>query len=162
MGPFTGYPSCLECFKARHEASMASAAATSAAPVGIRGGNLTPTQDLSPVSWPTQPTTPPLTIQDIDARETEVMDQVHDLSLQWMQEMGFIREIDHDLSKSLMVEFLHLKILIGEDLSVTLRAWQVDMEAATDNLLRDLDAAAQVSTTPLSRDAAIRTTLQQF
>ena len=36
------------------------------------------------------------------------------------------------------------------------------MEAATDNLLRDLDAAAQVSTTLLSRDAAIMTTLQQF
>ena len=36
------------------------------------------------------------------------------------------------------------------------------MEAAADNLLRDLDAAAQVSTTPLSREAAIKTTLQQF
>ena len=156
------YPSCLECFKARHEASMASAAATSAMPVGIPGGNLTLTQDLSPASWPTQPTMLPLTIQDIDVWVTEVMDQVHDLSLQWMQEMGFIQGIDHALSKSLMVEFLHLKILMGEDLSATLRVWQVEMEAATDNLLRDLDAAAQVSTTPCSRDAAIRTTLQQF
>ena len=114
------YPSCLECFKTRHEASMASVAATSAMPVDIWGGNLTPTQDLSPASWPTQPTTPPLTIQDIDVRLTEVMDQVHDLSLQWMQEMGFIRGIDHALSKSLMVEFLCLKILMGEDLSATL------------------------------------------
>ena len=49
---------------------------------------------------------------------TEVMDQVHDLNLQWIQEMGFIREIDHALSKSLMVEFLHLKVLMAEDLSV--------------------------------------------
>ena len=42
------YPSCLEHFRARHGASMASAAATSAMLVGIRGGNLTPTQDPSP------------------------------------------------------------------------------------------------------------------
>ena len=114
------YPSCLERFRVRHEASMASAVATPATPAGTRGGNLTPTQDPSPTSWPTQPTTPPLTGRDIDVRVTEVMDQVHDLSLQWMQEMGLIRGIDDDLSKSLMVEFLHLQILMGEDLSVTL------------------------------------------
>ena len=156
------YPSCLEHFKSRHEASMASAVVTSTIPVSSRGGNFTPTQDLPPTSWPTQATMPPLTIQDIDVRVTEVMDQVHDLSLQWIQEMGFIWGINHTLSKSLMVEFLCLKILMGEDLSVTLQVWQVEMEAAMENLLRDLDAAAQVSTTLPSRDAAMRTTLQQF
>ena len=36
------------------------------------------------------------------------------------------------------------------------------MEVAADNLLRDLDAAAQVSTDPHSREAAIKTTLQWF
>ena len=76
--------------------------------------------------------------------------------------MGFIWEIDHTHSKSLMVEFLHLKILMGEDLSATLRAWQVEMEVATDNLLRDLDTAAQVSTTLPSRSAAMGTALRQF
>ena len=45
------------------------------------------------------------------------MDQVHDLNLQLLQEMGFVREIDQALSKSLMVEFLRLKIIIGDDLS---------------------------------------------
>ena len=54
-------------------------------------------------------------------RVTRVMDRVHDLNLQWIQEMGFIREIDQALSKSLMVEFLHLKVLMGEDLGETLR-----------------------------------------
>ena len=93
---------------------------------------------------------------------TEVMDQVHDLNLQWIQEMGFIRGIDHALSKSLMVEFLCLKVLMGEDLGATLRAWQVEMEAATDNLLKDLDAAAQVSTTLPSQNAAVGTALRQF
>ena len=36
------------------------------------------------------------------------------------------------------------------------------MEAATDNLLRDLDAAAQVSTTLPSQNAAVGTALRQF
>ena len=114
------------------------------------------------MTWPTQPTMPPLTVQDIDVRVSEVMDQVHDLNLQWIQEMGFIREIDQALFKSLMVEFLCLKVLMGEDLGATLRVWQVEMEAATDNLLKDLDAAAQVSTTLPSQNAAVGTALWQF
>ena len=43
-----------------------------------------------------------------------------------------------------------------------MRAWQVEMEAATDNLLKDLDAAAQVSTTLPSQNAAMGTALRQF
>ena len=156
------YPSCLEIFKARHETSMASEAATSAGGASSRGENFTPTQELPPVAWPTQLPTPPLTWQDIDMRVTEVMDQVHDLNLQWMQEMGFIQEIDQALSKSLMVEFLCLKVLIGEDLGETLWMWQADMEATTDKLLRDLDAATQVSTTLPSQNAAVGTALWQF
>ena len=92
----------------------------------------------------------------------EVMDWVHNLNLRWIQEMGFIREIDHTLSKSLVVEFLCLKILMGEDLSAALRAWQVEMEVAPDNLLKDLDAATQVSTTLPSQSAAVGTALRQF
>ena len=86
------YPSCLEIFKARHESSMASEVATSAGGAGSQGESFTPTQKLPPTTWPTQPPMPPLTWQDIDVRVTEVMDQVHDLNLQWMQEMGFIQE----------------------------------------------------------------------
>ena len=48
-------------------------------------------------------------------RVAEVMDQVHDLHLQLMQEMGFIQEIDQALSKSLMVEFLRLKVIIRDE-----------------------------------------------
>ena len=90
------------------------------------------------------------------------MDQVHDLHLQLLQEMGFIREIDQALSKSLMVEFLRLKIIVGDDLSGTLRTWQADMEAATDKFLRDLDAATQTSTTLPSKNAAVGVVLRQF
>ena len=156
------YPGCLEWFKARREASMASKAATSAEAAGSQGENFTPTQELPPMTWLIQPTTLPLTIQDIDVRVTEVMDQVHNLNLQWIQEMGFIWEIDHALSKSLMVEFLRLKVLMAEDLGVALWAWQVGMEATTDNLLKDLDAAAQVSNTLPTQNAAMGTALRQF
>ena len=91
-----------------------------------------------------------------------LLDQVHDLHLQLVQEMGFIRGIDQVLSKSLMVEFLRLKVIIGDDLSGTLRTWQADMEAATDKFLRDLDAVTQTSTTLPSKNAAVGVALCQF
>ena len=156
------YPGCLELFKARHEASKASEVTISAGGVGNQGESFTPTRELPPPTWPTQPPTPPLTWQDIDMWVTEVMDQVHDLNLQWMQEMGFIWEINQAISKSLMVEFLRLKILMGEDLGETLWMWPADMEAPPDKLLRDLDAVTQVSTTLPSQNAVVGTALQQF
>ena len=86
------------------------------------------------------------------------MDQVHDLHLQTVQEMGFIREIDQAFAKSLMVEFFRLRAITGDDLSKILRTWQ----AATDKLLRDLDAATQTSTTLPSKNAAVGVALRQF
>ena len=156
------YPACLELFKVRHEVPMASKAAPS---TGEGVENSTHVPELFPTTTQpttTQPTTPPLTVQDIDMRVAEVMDRVHDLNLRWIQEMGFIWEIDHALSKSLVVEFLHLQILMGEDLSAALRAWQVEMEVTTDNLLRDLGAATQVSTTLPSQSAVVGTAPRQF
>ena len=146
------FPSCLDAFKARHEASLASGAATSTGGASSRGGGFTPTQELPFATWPQPPPTPTLEWQEVNVRVAEVMDQVHDLHLWLMQEMGFIREIDQALSKSLMVEFLRLKVIIRDDLSGTLRTWQADMEATTDKFLRDLDAATQTSTTLPSKN----------
>ena len=67
------------------------------------------------------------------------MDQVHNLHLQSVQEIGFIREVDQALSKSLMVEFLRIQAIIVDDLSGIFWAWQTDMEATTDTFLRDLE-----------------------
>ena len=61
-----------------------------------------------------------------------------------------------------MVEFLRLKIIIGDDLSGALRTWQTDMEVTTDKFLRDLDAATQTSTTLPSKNAAVGVALHQF
>ena len=156
------FPSCLDAFRVRHEASLASEAATSTGGASSRGENSTPTQELPLVTWPQPPPTPTLEWQEVDAKVAEVMDQLHNLHLQLMQEMDFIREIDQALSKSLMVEFLRLKAIIRDDLSGTLRTWQADMEAATDKFLRDLDATTQTSTTLPSKNAAVGVALRQF
>ena len=84
------FPSCLDIFKARHKASLASEAATSTGGASGQGESSTPTQVLPPVTWPQPPPTPTLEWQEVNARVTKVMDQVHNLHLQLVQEMGFI------------------------------------------------------------------------
>ena len=61
-----------------------------------------------------------------------------------------------------MVEFLRLKVIIGDDLSGTLQTWQADMEATMDKFLSDLDAATQTNTTLPSKNAAVGVALRQF
>ena len=156
------FPSCLDTFKVRHEASLASEAATSTEGASSRGESSTPPQELPIATWPQPPPTPTLEWWEVDMRVAEVMDQVHNLHLQTMQEMGFIQEIDQAFSKSLMVEFLRLKVITEDDLSETLWTWQADMEATTDKFLRDLDAATQTSTTLPSKNAAVGVALHQF
>ena len=140
------FPSCLDVFKARHEVSLAPEAPTSTGGASSRGESSTPTQELPLATWPQPPPTPTLEWREVEARVAKVMDQVHDLHLQTVQEMGFIREIDQAFSKSLMVEFLRLKVITGDDLSEILQTWQADMEATMDKFLRDLDAATQTNT----------------
>ena len=156
------FPSCLDAFKVRHEASLASEAATSTEGASSRGESSTPPQELPLATWPQPPPTPTLEWREVDTRVAEVMDQVHNLHLLTVQEMGFIQEIDQVFSKSLMVEFLRLKVIIGDDLSETLRTWQVNMEATTDKFLRDLDAVTQTSTTLPFKNAAVGVALCQF
>ena len=61
-----------------------------------------------------------------------------------------------------MVEFLRLKLITGDDLSTTLRTWQADMEATTEEFLRDVDAATQTSTTLPSKNAAVEAALHKY
>ena len=90
------------------------------------------------------------------------MDQLHNLHLKTVQEMGFIQAVDQALAKSLMVEFLRLKLITGDNLSTTLRTWHADMEATTEEFLRDLDSAAQTSTTLPSKNAAVEAALHEY
>ena len=146
----------------RHEASLAYEAATLTGGASSWGEGSTPTQELPLATWPQPPPTPTLGWQEVEARVTEVRDQLHDLHLQTVQEMGFIREIDQAFSKSLMVEFLRLRVITGDELSEILQIWWADMDAAMDKLLRDLDAATQTSITLPSKNAAVGVALHQF
>ena len=92
------FPSCLDAFKARHKASLASEAATPTGGASSGGESSTPPQELPLAIWPQPPPTPTLGWQEVNVRVAEVMDQVHNLNLQIVQEMGFIREIDQALS----------------------------------------------------------------
>ena len=111
------FPNFLATFRVRHEVSLASGTAASTGAASSQGGSSTPLQQLPSATWLQPPPTPPLEWHEVYMRVTEVMDQVHDLHLQLLQEIGFVHEIDQALSKSLMVEFLRLKIIIGDDLS---------------------------------------------
>ena len=156
------FPSCLDEFKARHKASQASGAAKLIRRCSSHRESSTPTHELPLATWPQPPSTPTLEWWKVDEKVAEVMDQVHNLHLKTVQEMGFICEIDQALSKSLMVEFLRLKIITGNNLSTTLRTWQADMEATTEEFLRDVDAATQTSTTLPSKNAAVEAALHKY
>ena len=156
------FPGCLDAFKVRYKASLASGAANLTGRSSSQGESSTPTQELPLATWPQPPPTPTLEWREVDEKVAEVMDQVHNLHLETVQEMGFIREIDQALSKSLMVEFLRLKLITRDDLSTTLRTWQADMEATTEEFLRDMDAVSQTSTTLPSKNAAVEAALCKY
>ena len=156
------FPSCLDKFKARHEASQASGAAKLTRRPSSHRESSTPTHELPFPAWPQPPSTPTLEWWEVDKKVAEVMDQVHNLHLETVQEMGFIRAIDQALAKSLMVEFLRLKLITGDNLSTTLQTWQVNMEATTEEFLRDLDSVTQTSTFLPSKNAAVEAALHKY
>ena len=156
------FPSCLDKFRARHKASQASGMTKSIRRHGSHGESSTPTHELPFPAWPQPPSTPTLGWHEVDEKVTEVMDQLYNLHLETVQEMGFIQAVDQALAKSLMVEFLRLKLITGDNLSTTLRTWHADMEATTEEFLRDLDSAAQTSTTLPSKNTAVKAALHKY
>ena len=156
------FPSCLAKFRARHEASQASGATKSTRRHGSHGESSASTHELPFPATP-QPSPPPtLGWHEVDDKVTEVMDQLHNLHLETVQEMGFIRVVDQAMAKSIMVEFLRLRLIAGDNLNTTLWTWHADMEATREELLRDLDSAAQTSTTLPSKNAAIEAALNKY
>ena len=155
-------PSCLAKFRARHEASRASGATKSTRRCGSHGESSASTRELPFPATPHPSPPPSLGWHEVDDKVTEVMDQQHNLHLETVQEMGFIRAVDQAMAKSIMVEFLGLRLIAGDNLNTTLWAWHADMEATMEKLLRDLDLAAQTSTTLPSKNAAIEAALDNY
>ena len=158
----TIYPACLEGFRRRRESSQASQANKSDEGSGTGGGS--PTGTMTPPSTPSsQPLlTPTLGAHEIRGIIRDTLDQVYALCLETLQEMGFIREVDRALAKSIMVEFLRLQLIVGDDLNTSLRAMYADLEATVAELMRDLDIMAQNSTSLPSENLAIGVALHRF
>ena len=97
------FPDCLAKFKARHKASLASKATTASKKCGGQGEGPASTPKLPPPAIPHP--APPSSIgwEEVDEKVTEIMDQLHNLHLETVQEMGFIWAIDQAMAKSIMV-----------------------------------------------------------
>ena len=76
--------------------------------------------------------------------------------------MGFIREVDRALAKSIMAEFLRLQLIVGDSLNTSLWAMHADLEATVADLVRDMDIVAQNSTALPSKNPAIGAALHRF
>ena len=137
------FPKCLDSFKARYESRQAAKATKRGSGSSSHGEGSTSAQKLPSPSSPQHPT---LAAEEVDEMVTEIIGQLHDLHLETVQEMGFIRAIDKALAKSIMVEFMRLRLIIVDDVYKTLKKWHADMEHGTEELIRDLDSATQTST----------------
>ena len=156
------YPACLEGFRRRHESSQASQANKSAEGSGTGGGS--PTCAMTPPSaTSSQPLfTPTLGAQEIEEIVHDTLDQVYALHLETLQEMGFIWEVGRALTKSIMVEFLRLQLIVGDGLNTSLWAMYADLEATVAELVRDLDIVVQNSTALPFKNPAIGVALHRF
>ena len=149
-------------FRRRHETSQASQTNKSAEKSGTGGGS--PTLAMTPPSATSfkPPPTPALGDHEVMELVHDTLDQVYVLCFETLQEMGFIREVDRALAKSIMSEFLRLQLIVEDDLNTSLRAMHADLEATTDELIRDLDIAAQNSTDLPSKNPSVRVALLRF
>ena len=149
-------------FRRRHESSQASQATKSAEGSGTGGGNptcvATPPSTLSSQSL----FTPTLGAHEIRRIIRDTLDQVYALCLETLQEMGFFWEVDRARAKSIMVEFLRLQLMVGDDINTSLWAMYANLEATTAELMRDLDIVAQNSTALPSKNLAIGVALHRF
>ena len=156
------YPACLAEFRKRHAVSQASQADESVKKSGT-GGEGPPLATTPPLATSSQPP-PTLVLGDQEVMEHvhDTLDQVYTLHLKTLQEMGFIWEMDRALAKSVMAEFIRLQLIVGDDLNTSLWAMHADLEVTTDELIRDLDIAAQNSTDLPSENPSVRVALHRF
>ena len=111
------YPACLAEFWKRYVASQAN---KSVEEPGMGEGS--PVRETTPPSAASSKPLPTPVLGDHEVMEIvpDTLDQVYALRLKTLQEMGFIREVDKALAKSIMSEFIRLQLIVGEDLNTSL------------------------------------------
>ena len=68
----------------------------------------------------------------------EILGRIHALHLQTMHEMGSVREVDWTLAQTLMVKFVRLQLIVGEDFTKSLIALRTDLEASCEAFVSDI------------------------
>ena len=68
----------------------------------------------------------------------EFLGHFHALYLQTMHEMGSMWEVDRTLAQTLMAEFARLQLIVSEDLTKSLLALHLDLEASSEALVSDM------------------------
>ena len=119
---------------------------------------------MTPSSATSSKPPPTTALGDLEVMELvhDTLDQVYALHLETLQEMGFIQEVDRALAKSIMSEFIRLQLIVGDDLNTSLQAMHADLEATTDELIRNLDIVVQNSTDLPSKNPSMRVVLHRF
>ena len=67
-----------------------------------------------------------------------ILERIHALHLQTVQEMGSMQELDQTLARTLMAEFARLQLIVGEDFTKSLIALRTDLEASSETLMSDI------------------------
>ena len=104
--------------------------------------------------------TAPSREQILKAAKT-ILDQVHALQLQSMQELGSIRELDRTLARALMAEFSQVQLIIQEDVTKSLLALQSDFQDSCTAFMAEVARVVDLSPAD-PRSALLRASLQRF
>ena len=68
----------------------------------------------------------------------KILGHLHTLHLQTMHEMGSVQEVIRILAWTLMAEFVRLQLIVGEDLTKSLLALCLDLEASSEALVSNI------------------------
>ena len=151
------FPFCLEKFRAEEEASTRTASLE----VGDTS-DAVPVEATSVAQDPEVFRKPPLSLDQVAEMVDQTIAEINALKLQSVQEMAFIRETDRALAGALMSEFTRLHLIVGEQFNTSLCNFQSELEAGTNELLRDLDIACRHSSGEVSTENPVRVALDRF
>ena len=75
--------------------------------------------------------------RDLEVTRSAVR-RLHAIRLQTMHDMGCVREVEQAVVSTLMAEFARLQAILGEDLTQSLSALCLELEASSEALLADM------------------------
>ena len=151
------FPACLGRFRDEEEVSTR----TTSLEVGDASDTI-PMEATSVAQGPDALRRPSLTSDEMAELVDKTITEINALRLQSVQDMAFIRETDRALARALMSEFMRLHLIVGGHLNTSLHNLQTELEAGTDELIRDLDVACHHSSGVVSTESPVRVALEHF